>query len=302
MWADKLNIGDTIGIISPSHVATTDRYRKIIAGIEGKGFRVKTGANLYKDTYGYSATEYERADDLNNMVADREVKLVFFGGGYGSLDLLPYIDYDCIKRNPKLFLSYSDGTSILNAINTKTGLITYYGQMPGIFENISDYNFEQFSSHLLRRDATDFVSNSKWYSLNPGICEGVLLGGYTLNFALSVNSRYLQIDRDRQYILFLEDHEKFNTVADVSMLLSHIEQSELMGNVTGLLFGSYSDAVNEQLLARLERLGRKHNIPVAYCDDFGHGLNHAIFPVGCYAKLDTRNNTMQFIKGEKCDE
>ena len=94
MWADKLSIGDTIGIISPSHIASMSRYAEIISRIEAKGFRVKTGTNLYKDTYGYAASEVERADDLNQMILDDEVKLIFFGGGYGSIDLLPYINYE----------------------------------------------------------------------------------------------------------------------------------------------------------------------------------------------------------------
>ena len=85
MWANPLNPGDTIGIISPSHTVTPDDYAKIISGIEAKGFRVKTGSRLYRHTYGYAASETERADDLNEMVSDKDVKLVLFGGGYGSI-------------------------------------------------------------------------------------------------------------------------------------------------------------------------------------------------------------------------
>lgn len=295
MLANKLNMGDTIGIISPSHIASINDYAKIISGIEAKGFRVKTGANIYKNTYGYLASETERADDLNRMVADEEVKLIFFGGGNGSIELLPYIEYENIKKHPKLFLSYSDGTSILNAIYTKTGLITYYGQTPGDFAELKNYTYQQFESHLINRNAIDFTSNSKWYSLKEGVCEGILIGGYIWNFALSLNSEYLQIDKSKKYILFLEDHEKFSCVAAVSMLLSHIEQSGFMANVSGVIFGNYSDTLCIQLLERLKRFGEHYNIPVAYCDDFGHGKNHAILPVGNQAILNTNNNSLQFV-------
>lgn len=295
MWADKLSIGDTIGIISPSHIASIRHYAEIISGIEAKGFRVKTGSNLFKDTYGYAASEAERAEDLNQMVLDDEVKLVFFGGGYGSIELLPLINYENIKKHPKLFLSYSDGTSILNAIYSKTGLITYYGQTPGDFVELQDYAYEQFSSHLINKNAGYFVSNSKWYSLKKGVCSGILIGGYTLNFALSVNSEYLHIDKSKKYILFLEVHEKFSCLAAVSMLISHIEQSGFIENVVGLLFGNYSDTLPTQLLERLRRFGECHNVPVAYCDDFGHGKNHAILPVGGQAILDTNNNSLKFV-------
>lgn len=295
MWAEPLNPGDTIGIISPSHTVAPNDYAKIISGIKAKGYRVKTGRNLYKYTYGYAASETERAEDLNEMVSDQDVKLVFFGGGEGSIELLPYIDYENIKRNPKLFSSYSDGTSILNAIYTKTGLVTYYGLPLRSFENIDEYAYEQFSSHLIRRDAVNFISNSTWYSLRDGVCSGILIGGYTLNFALSIHSGYLLTKKDRKYILFLEDHERFNSVAAVSMFLSYIEQSAFMDQVSGLLFGNYSDTLSEMLLGRLKRFGQKNNIPVAYCDDFGHGKNHAILPVGCHAVLDTQNKTLRFL-------
>ncbi|WP_310601548.1 S66 peptidase family protein [Anaerosporobacter sp.] len=295
MLADKLNIGDTIGIISPSHVATVEHYANIITGIESMGFKVKIGANLYKDTYGYLASEMERAEDLNTMVNDKEVKMIFFGGGEGSIELLPYIDYENIKRNPKIFLSYSDGTSILNAIYSKTGLITYYGQAPGNLIESQQYNVEQFYSHIVRRDASNFISNSKWYSLHDGICEGTLIGGYTVNFALSLNTPYFQIDKNKKYVLFLEDHECFNCVAAVSTFLSYIEQNDFIENVSGLVFGNYSDTLSKQLLERLERFGQKHNVPVVYNDDFGHGSNHAILPIGGEVILDTNQKTMRFL-------
>lgn len=172
----KLNKGDTIGIISSSHVADENRYAGLIAAIEGCGFRVKTGRNLYKSTYGYAASEQERADDLNAMVEDDEVRMVFFGGGYGGLELIPLIDYEAIRRKPKLFLSYSDGTSILNAIYAQTGVLTYYGQAPGSFERIRPYGLSQFMSHLVEGNPRELVKNSKWISLYDGVCEGILIG------------------------------------------------------------------------------------------------------------------------------
>lgn len=294
MLASKLRIGDTIGIVSPSHVASVDDYAKIISEIEAKGFQVKAGENLYKNTYGYLATETERADDFNNMVSNETVKMVFFGGGFGSVELLPLIDYENIKKNPKLFLSYSDGTSILSAIYSRTGLITYYGQTPGEFVDLRWYDYEQFSSHFLQGRVHDFISNSNWHSLNNGTSDGILVGGYTWNFALLLNTDFFSFNNEQKYILFLEDHERFNNVAGISMLISYIEQNKFINNVAGLLFGHYSDKIFPDLMGRLARFGKKYNVPVAYCDDFGHGKNHAILPIGCNAVLDTKCKSMRF--------
>lgn len=291
---NTLKPGDTIGIISPSWVADKNDYERYAKGIEELGFQVKFGRNIYKDTYQYTASVDERVNDLNEMVYDETVKMIFFGGGYGSVDLLPYIDYDKIKESQKIFLSYSDGTSILNAIYAQTNITTYYGQTPGLFDHISEYDKRQFISHLVEGNVSDYISNSNWHTITEGRCEGSLVGGYLLNFVLSLGNQYFPYQTDRNYILFLEELDKFQSVQDVSMFLTCIGQSQLMEQITGLLFGHYSDEASPLLFEVLERFGEKYKIPIAYCDDFGHGANHAIFPIGREAVLDTGNKTLYF--------
>ena len=228
------------------------------------------------------------------MIYDETVKMVFFGGGSGSVDLIPYIDYKKIKETPKFFLSYSDGTSILNAIYAQTGITTYYGQTPGLFDNISEYDKKQFISHFIEGNITDFVCNSDWYTITEGRCEGSLLGGYLLNFVLTLGSQFFPYRTDKNYILFIEELDKFQSVQDVSMFLTCIGQSRLIEQVTGMLFGHYSEEISLPLFKILERFGEKYKIPVAYCNDFGHGYNHAIFPIGRKAVLDTKNKILLF--------
>ena len=100
----KLKYGDKIGIISPSHAAEKERYQKMFSGIRSIGFDIVEGKNLYKDTYGYRASEIERADDFNDMVSDNEIKMVFFGGGYGSNEIVPYLDYEKVNTQNNLQL------------------------------------------------------------------------------------------------------------------------------------------------------------------------------------------------------
>ncbi len=294
MTAQKLNIGDTIGIICPCHVLEQARYKPFLDTLKRLGFRVKTGRNVEKSTYGYLATEQERADDLNEMVLDEEVKMILFGGGEGANELLPYIDFENIKAHPKLFCSYSDGTTILDAIYSRTGLITYYGQSPGNFGNLSHYDYTQFTSHFCQAHPGEFKSNSQWITCHGGVCEGTLIGGYTDNVALLLGGDYFSFDTQTNYMLFLEDYEKYGDVAKVSARISHIEQSCFIRQVGGLLFGHYSQNVPQELLARLERFGKKYNVPVVYCDDFGHGVNHAVLPIGGKVVFDADKKTMQF--------
>lgn len=296
MQAKRLPPNGTIGIFCPSHVADMERYTPIIATAERLGFTIKLGNNFTKNTYGYAASAEERAADLNALVADDSVQMILFSGGESAVEVLPLIDYDNIRRHPKLFSSYSDGTSILNAIYAKTGLVTYYGWGAGQFLDLRYYDYIQFCSHFVEGHGSEqFISDSKWKTLNGGNCEGTLIGGYTPLFGLMLANEYFKYDADKKYLLFLEDHEKFSNVGAVSTYLAFIGQSAFMRNVAGLIFGHYSVNVPDDLLCCLERFGIKNDIPVVYTDDFGHGTRHAIFPIGFNAKLDADKQSLSFI-------
>ena len=287
MKAPALRPGGTIGICSPSHIAEYWDYQNIINAIRSKGFQVREADNLYKDTYGYLATPQERAADFNQLIADPEVELILFGGGEGANELLPYIDFENIKRHPKRIVSYSDGTFLMNPIWAQTGLETYYGQAPHNFLDMTWYDEKHFFEHMVYDCMREHVANSEWKVQTHGRAEGILIGGYARNFAMILGSKYMPVDYAQKYILFVEDHESFGGVDYVSAMLTHIEQDPFMDCVTGVIFGNYSGNENWQLLWRLQRLGEERQIPVVYCDDFGHGWNHAIMPIGRKASLDT---------------
>ena len=109
------------------------------------------------------------------------------------------------------------------------------------------------------------------------------------------HSGWIQPEPGKEYVLFIEEHERFFGIEHVSDELGRLEQSPIMKQATGLLFGHYSSPVCEPLLERLTRLGQRHGIPVAYCDDFGHGENSAIFPIGAQAVLDTEKQTLTYL-------
>ena len=297
----KLSPGDTIGVICPSHIAGEADYRKIAGTIESLGFRVRLGDNIFKDTYGYLASERERADDLNRMVADPDVKMVFFGGGMGAAEILPLIDYESIRRNPKIFASYSDGTYILSAVRAKSGLVTYYGLGAGEFRDLRYYEYTQFTDHFVTgHTAKALNGGGEWRVLRPGMREGILTGGYVEIFATILNTEYFNYDPRCKHILFLEGHERFSRVAEVSVCLSLIEQNAFIESVSGLVFGHYAEDVPADLFRRLERFGEKHGVPVVYTDDFGHGARHSVLPIGAGAELDTERQRLSFRAGDIC--
>ena len=291
----RLKKGDTIGICSPCHIAPREGFAPLLAKIRAEGFAVKEATNLYSTTYGYHATPEERGADFNELVADKTVKMILFSGGEGGNEVLPYIDFDAIRENPKIICSYSDGTTILNTIAAKCGLEVYYGQMPKVMKDFHDYDRANFYRHFVDGDAAEHLKSGPWQVQTRGKGEGILIGGYILNCALLFSTKWFDYDREEDYVLFLEGHEKFCGVDYASAVITHIEQQEdFMRRVKGLLFGHFSVETNPLLLARLRRIGEKYGIPVAYCDDFGHGKNHAVLRIGHRAVLDCDGETLTY--------
>ena len=137
--------------------------------------------------------------------------------------------------------------------------------------------------------------NSEWVTCTGGTAEGVLCGGYTVNFALLLGTKYFPVDNNEPHILFLEDHEKFGGPDHVSAMLGYIEQSDFMRSVRGLIFGNFRDRPCPELYARLRVLGERQGIPVVYCDDFGHGENHGVLPIGRMARLDGDKGELRYL-------
>lgn len=279
--------GDTIGILSPAFVLKQETVQPALVKLKEKGFRIKIAKNAFKDTYCYAATPEERAKDFNSMVADNDVKMLLFGGGEVCNEILPLVDFSLINKNPKIICSYSDSTTILNAITALSGVVTFYGQSLRTFFDLTDYNYQCFQSAFCNNGIPTFRPNSKWEIIREGKCDGTLIGGYLPNFALMLNGNYIHYDACGKYILFIEDNIRFNSPGVISKYLSHIEQSGFMNCVTGLIFGHYSEEPSPILSNILIRLSSKYNIPIIKCDDFGHGINNEIIPIGINVEIDT---------------
>lgn len=181
------------------------------------------------------------------------------------------------------------------SIFSKTGLVTCYGQSVGMLAGMSEYDRTNFDAHIMACGSEFIHSQFPWRTICPGIAEGTLIGGYLDNFIHLIGCGWVQPEPEKKYLLFIEDNECFFRIEHESVLLTRLEQSRIMPQVSGLLFGHYSMPANDQLMERLCRLGEKWRIPVAYSDDFGHGFNHAILPIGAQARLDTENHSLHYF-------
>lgn len=291
----RLKYGDTIGLVSPSSAVTPEAMEGRIRNFEAMGFKVKCAKNLYSDTNSFAGSVEERSEDFNAMLADPEVDMIFFGGGEVCNEILPYIDYELLRKNPKLVCSYSDSTTILNALNSMCNIVTFYGQSPKTYNDVSLYNWSSLEARMIEPNLVHKKSGP-WKTICPGKCDGILIGGYLENFAALQGLPYYNIDKNEKHLLFIEDHEKFSPPSMVSKWFSNLEHRGVFETVTGLIFGHFSTKEYPQIDDILRRIGEKYSIPVVRSEDFGHGRYQSIFPIGVRARLDTENDTFEFLE------
>ncbi len=296
----KLQKGDTIGFIAPCYVLQKEEADKAKAVLEDLGYHVKYAPNLFSSDWGFAGSDQQRADDFNGMIMDDEVKMLLFTGGEVSTHLLPLLDYQQIRNKAKIICSYSDSTTLLSAIYSQSRIITFYGQSIHTFVVAEQYNIDTFIRRIAK-GVVSYTPATPWRRIHGGTAQGEMIGGYLGNYALIQNTKYYQLEKNKKYLLFLEDHEKFIEPAAVSRYLSALEQDGLFDLVGGLIFGHYSEHPQPLIEEILGRIGNKYNIPVVWTEDYGHGKFNSLFPIGVNAELDADTGSFQFLESGVVD-
>ena len=304
-----LHKGDTIGLVSPSS-ASDDSFSLQLAreAMEALGFKVKAGPHL-GSRYGHLAgTDGERAGDLNAMFADPSVKaIVCARGGSGAARLLPLLDYEAIRRNPKAMLGYSDITALHCAIQAKTGLVTFHGQIGSGSWN--RFNADQFERVFFRRELMEYRNKveagdelvprrNRTITLRGGKARGELVGGNLTVLTALAGSSYLP-DFDGK-ILFLEDVGE--APYRVDRMFSTLRLMGALGRIAGFVFGEctdckpgdgYGSLTLEQIL---DDYIRPLGIPAYRGAMIGHLREQFIVPVGGRVELDADAGTFRLLE------
>ena len=185
----NLKKGDTIGFVAPASSINKEKLIEAIKNLKELGFNIKIGNSVEKNWYSFAGTDKERADDINNFFKDSEVDAIMcVRGGYGGIRILPFLDYENIKKNQKPFIGYSDVTSLHMAFFKKCGLQTYHGPM-AVSNFSKDYNSETLNDFLrvMNTDETYEIKNfnEKLFFYNNLKGVGELVGG---NLAVLVSN------------------------------------------------------------------------------------------------------------------
>lgn len=302
----KLNKGDVIGLVTPA--STPDLLTKIqdsIKYLEGLGYRVKLGKNVGKQ-YGYlGGLDEERLSDLHEMFSDKKIKaIISIRGGYGTMRLLDKINYNLIKKNPKILVGYSDITALQLAIYTKTGLITFSGPMAAVdlANDVDSFTEEIFWRMITSNKKIGKVKNpdnEKICTLTKGIANGRLLGGNLSLLGSLLGTPYLpKFDKS---ILFLEDVEE--KPYRVDRYFAQIKLAKIFDKMSGLILGNFTDCeetdpskksltLNEVVYEYFSKMKK----PIIYNVIYGHIKSKNTMPIGVKARINATKGEFEILE------
>lgn len=310
-----LQPGDEIRIIAPSRSASVlplDGIEQAKARLESLGFQVTFGKHIFEDDLQHSSSIEQRVEDVHTAFADPNVKAILTViGGFNSNELLPYLDYDLISKNPKIFCGYSDITAVATSIAARCGFVTYSGPHFSSFqmEKAQDYQTAAFLSAVAQGDSYSLTSSTEWSddawyldeenrnfeltewkAYNEGTAEGTIWGGNLCTLNLLQGTPSMPDLNDA--ILFVEDDYMITPELFARDLTSLLQAAQ---SVKALIIGRFqreSNMSEEQLHYILDKHPILKTIPVLYNVDFGHTQPILTFPIGGKGMVDTSIKTI----------
>ena len=305
-----LKRGDLVALFNPSGFADDALIQRATVNLETLGFRVMHAAHLRASRGNTAGTIGQRLTDLHTLFGNREVRALWAArGGSGTAQLLPYIDYGLVARNPKVVIGYSDLTSLLLALYAKSGLVTFHG--PVASSGFTPFTVSQLEAVLIEGRATHLMSTADDHAkravnephfaqrvLNGGSAEGTLLGGNLLVLTSMVGTPYLPDTRNA--LLFLEEISE--APYRIDRMLTQLEQSGMLNKVRGAMLGVFvkcEPAAGEESLVLSQALTDHFSarpIPSAYGLSFGHIASQWVLPIGVRARFDADARTVRLLE------
>ena len=299
----KLKKGDTIGVIAPSDIIDKESLEVLnnsITLMEASGFKMEFGNHVFENETGYGATAKQKAEDINMMFANPNIKAIFCAsGGFNSNASFEYIDYEMIKQNPKILCGFSDSTSITNMISEKSGIITFNGPtFKALTSWATEYGYKSAMKRFVEGSLSLAEEDDEFYTIKEGtkVVQGELVGGNLSLTSKLVAGKY-KVNFENK-ILFLEELCLESPAAMVSNYLYYMKQNDVFSKIKGLWIGNYDGIVPLEKIV-LDTIGDDYDFPIIKSNNFGHTEKKMVIPVGGKARIDvTKDKKIELI--EEC--
>ncbi|WP_050608405.1 S66 peptidase family protein [Clostridium niameyense] len=300
MILNHLKIGDTIGIVSPASPVKTDYLKKGVNYLKSLGFNIKEGKYVYNKWGHLAGSDEDRAKDLMNMFLDDSVDMILCTrGGYGSMRILPYLNLDMIKKNPKIFGGFSDITILLNLFYSQCDFPTFHCPMVSCkFED--EFTTKSFLNTIMNTKTPYFIKNPpdvQMKSITDEVIEGTLVGGNLSLICNTIGTPYEIDTKDK--ILFIE--EIGEPPYKIDRMLTQLILSNKLSSCKGIIVGQFTNCTlphyqrslttSEVIYDRIVKL----NKPTLLNFMSGHSYPKLTLPIGAKIKLNCKNSSLEVI-------
>ena len=305
----RLRAGDVAGLVAPASANFESVDIEIAQEVtRAFGLEPRLGAHV-RDRHGYLAGKDEdRAADVNRFFADRSVKAVLaIQGGWGCARVLPHLDWDAVRRNPKVVAGFSDITGLHCGLNAKTGLVTFHA--PVLLSSWPPFSVEHFQRIVFAGETLTMANppgsqdrlvqrENRTRTIAPGKARGRLVGGNLTVLTALVGSPYVpSLDGA---VLFLEDVRE--DIYRVDRMLTQLRLASLLGGVRGFVFGScskcepgggYGSLTLEEVL---DEHVRPLGVPAYAGAMIGHQERQFTVPIGALVEVDADAGTITTLE------
>lgn len=304
MLANQLKQGDTIGVVGVSNSLQYEGKQEYFYRAEKffkkKGFFIKRGKYLFHDFYGSAGTREEKAEDFINMFKDKEVKaIICLDGGETCNTFIDLLDYDVIRKNPKILVGYSDITVLLQAIYKKTGLVTFHGPCFWNYgEQTAKESFQEFENVFIHNKIQKFYQGNKKI-IRKGKEELVIGKSIGTNLGCMMHLIGTEFFPDMtDKILFIESYR--TSPNECQRRFEQLRQVGLFEKIKAVVIGYNYDLQKDgdhypQMEDILMEYTKQYNFPIIKCNDFGHKIVNSIIPIGIDTKIDIVKEKIELV-------
>ena len=285
----RIKPGDTIGIVAPAGPFDRPTFLRGARIIEDMGFKIFIPPGLFEKNRYLAGADKHRAQILDQMFADNSIDAIICArGGYGSMRILPMLDYDAIKNNPKVFIGFSDITILLSILFTRCNLVTFHGPVVTSLADASEETKLSLFSNLTSESNLE-IKLSGGITINPGVAAGEVCGGNLTMLCHLVGTPYAPDFENK--ILFLEDRGE--APYRIDRMLVHMELAGCFKGLSGIILGAFEECGPiEGVIKIIVELFEKYSVPILAGLDAGHGSHNLTIPLGIEATLDADKHSL----------
>ncbi len=309
IFPQPLDVGDTVAVTASASPSNLWEIQPMVNLFKRKGISVVVGETVTKrnKNFRYLSNDDEfRAKEFMDFVLDPKIKgIISARGGYGSIRILKYLNYELIKQNPKIILGYSDFTCVLNAIHKLSDIITFHGPLANFYPD--SFTTESLGKLIFRKNIVNNVNQRYKFTRENVLVDGVtrapLVGGNLTSLVSLLGTKYELDTKDK--ILFFEEVDE--QPYKIDRMLKQLELAGKFDNCRGIIIGyiskldakrnffpDYSFTIRQVIEMNLGKL----EIPVVFNFPFGHYKKFMTLPLGVEGILDTKSREFLVILPE----